>query len=309
MQVVKDNKAFESPRERTYEFFSRGDLYFSRDFHLCFVCGAADGQEGRPPAFRRQFLDWAEIREPKLICVQAENAVTDLLRQVEEVGARSLAVIEGVIADTVDSLLIFPESPGSFAELGFFAASDALCKKTQIAMLAEHQGSSFITLGPIRHIALSSAFGPVPIILVEPFPGVFQQIADRFLGEMKHKRGYRRRYSLKTWREYSRREQLAILDQFFELTGICTEEDLFDFLFRRFGADDQSEIRLLTALLAALGRVQLTDEADIVRIVGLNPPSFVDGAEDDSIELKAKWNEAYRAHLPEAADEIERRNP
>lgn len=104
MQVVKENKAFESPRERTIEFFSRGDLHFSKDFHLSFVCGAADG----PLAFRRQFLDWASAHEPKLICVRAENAVTDLLRQADEVGgSRSLAVIEGMIAETVDSLLIF----------------------------------------------------------------------------------------------------------------------------------------------------------------------------------------------------------
>jgi hypothetical protein len=310
LQVVKENKAFESPREKTLEFFSRGDLYFSRDFHLSFVCGAADRDTGEPLSFRTQFLCWAQQHEPKLICVQAENAVTDLLRQADEVGgARSLAVIERMIADTVDSLLIFPESPGSFAELGLFAASDDLCKKTLVAMLAEHQGPSFITLGPVRHIALLSAFAPVPIVLVLPFADAFQQIADRLLGEMKHKRSYRRRFALKEWSEYTKREKLAILDGFFELTGICTEEDLFDFLGRRFGLAEQSEVRLLTALLAALGRVEMTDDADIVRIFGLQPLSFMEGAEDDAIELKAKWNEAYRIHLPEAAGEIASRNP
>lgn len=309
MQVIKENKAFESPRERTFEFFSRGDLYFSRDFHLSFVCGAADRPEGLPLAFRRQFLNWASVHEPKLICVQAENAVTDLLRQVDEVGGRSLAVIEGMIAETVDSLLIFPESPGSFAELGLFAASDDLCKKTQVAMLPEHQGPSFITLGPVRHIALLSSFAPVPMVLVEPYEDVFQQIADRLLGEMKHKRGYRRRYAPKPWAEYLRREKLAILDQFIELTGICTEEDLFDFLLRRYGAVDHSEVRLLTAMLAALGRTVMTDDADLVRIFGLTPLSFMEGADDEVVELKARWNEAYRVHLPEAASEIERRNP
>jgi hypothetical protein len=307
LQVVKENKAFESPRERTIEFFSRGDLYFSRDFHLSFVCGAADSPDGRPPAFRRQFLDWSAIHEPKLICVQAENAVTDLLRQVEEVGS-SLAVIEGMIADTVDSLLIFPESPGSFAELGLFAASEGLCKKTLVAMLPEHQGASFITLGPVRHIAQLSSYAPVPIVLTQPYAGAYQQIADRFLGEMKRKRVYRRRYALKLWSEYSKREKLAILDGFFELTGISTEEDLFDFLSRSFGQFDQSEVRLLTSMLAALGRIQMTDDADIVRIFGLNPSSFMDGADDEVVELKAKWNEAYRLHLPEATAEIERRN-
>jgi hypothetical protein len=310
LQVVKENKAFESPRGKTFDFFSRGDLYFSRDFHLSFVCGAADPRAGSHAGFRRRFLDWAGGHEPKLICVQAENAVTDLLRQIDERGeVRSLAVIENTIAETVDSLLIFPESPGSFAELGLFAANDALCKKTIVALLAVHQGESFITLGPVRHIALLSAFAPIPIVLTEPFDAVFQQVADRLLGEMKHKRGYRRRFALKGWPEYSKREQLAILDCFFDLTGICTEEDLFDFITTRFGGFDRSEVRLLTAMLAALKRIVMTDDADIVRIVGLVPASFMEGGDDELVETKARWLEAYRVHLPEAAEEIRRRNP
>jgi hypothetical protein len=77
----------------------------------------------------------------------------------------------------------------------------------------------------------------------------------------------------------------------------------------RFGEFDRSEVRLLTAMLAALGRVVMTDDADIVRIGGLEPADFMEGAEDELVELKAKWHEAYRMHLPEAMDEIRRRNP
>lgn len=309
MQVVKENKAFESPREGTHDYFSRGDLFFSTDFHLSFVCGAADQPADQAPPFRRQFLNWAADHEPKLICVRAENAIADLLRQADEVGGmRSLAVTEGTIAETVDSLLIFPESPGSFAELGLFAASETLCRKALVAMLPEHQGPSFITLGPVRHIALLSAFAPLPVVLVPPFQAAFQQIADKLLGEIKNKRSYRKRYALKEWSAYTKRQQLAVLDGYFELTGICTEEDLFHFLEARFRSAQHSEVRLLTAMLAALGRIEMTDDADIVRILGLTPQSFIEGAVDEAIELKAKWNEAYRIHLPEAFEEIERRN-
>lgn len=308
MQVIKENKAFDSPREKTMTFFSRGDLYFPRDVHLSFVCGASDPIREEAPKFRRRFLDWAQANEPKLVCVRAENAVTDLLRQVDERhAANDLGVIENVIAETVDSLLIFPESPGSFAELGLFSANEAICEKMLVALLVEHQGDSFITLGPVKHISVKSSY-PNPIILSEPYDAVFRQIADRLLGEMKTKRSYRRRYSLKQWREYTKREKLAILDCIFDLIGICTEEDLFDLILKRFGSYEVSELRLLTALLAALGRISLTDDADIVRLSSAWPLSFIEGAADETTELRARWNDAYRVHLPEAIEEVSRRN-
>ncbi len=307
MRIVKENKAFDSAREKTEAFFARGDLYFSTDSHLCFVCGAADPRPGDPPKLRRQFLDWAKENEQKLVCVLAENAVTDLLRQVDERHKNNdLGVIENVIANTVDSLLLFPESPGSFAELGLFSANDAICKKMMIAVLAEHQGDSFITLGPIKAVGLKSSFIPLPIVLREPYNDAFRQIADRLLGEAKNKRNYRRRYSLKQWKDYEKREQLAILDCIFDIVGICTEDDLFEIISKRFGGHERSEIRLLTGLLAALDRVVRTEDADIVRrqLSGRNP--FIEGGENELTELKAKWNDNYAAHLPEAIDELKR---
>lgn len=305
MQVIKENRAFDVPREKTFNFFARGDLYFSRDLHLSFVCGAADPRDGQLPKFRRRFLDWAQVNESKLVCVRAENAVTDLLRQVDERHAsNNLAVIENVIAKTVDSLLIFPESPGSFAELGLFAANESICAKMLIALLAEHQGDSFITLGPVKHVSMKSAYAPLPIVLTVPYEDVFRKIADRLLGELKSKRGYRRRYSVRQWKEYEFREQLAILDCIFDLLGICTEDDLFDLIFRRFGTYERTEVRLLTGLLAALGRVRRTNDADVVRLAVASPNSFVEGGEDEATDIRAKWNDSYRSHLPEAVDEI-----
>lgn len=305
MQVIKENRAFDSSREKTINYFARGDLYFSRDLHLSFVCGAADPRDGEAPKFRRQFLDWSLDHEPKLICVRAENAVTDLLRQVDERRASSnLSVIENILANTVDSLLIFPESPGSFAELGLFSANDEICNKMLIALLAEHQGESFITLGPVKHVSMKSTYAPLPIVLTSPYEIVFTQIADRLLGEIKDKRAYRRRYSLKKWKEYEFREQLAILDCIFDLVGICTEDDLFDLIQKRYGSYDRTEVRLLTGLLAALGRVKRTNDADIVRITNTHHIQLIEGADEEATEIRAKWNDSYRSHLPEAIDEM-----
>lgn len=298
------------PREKLLSYFSRGDLSFSSDFHLSFVCGASDPLPGCDPLLRRQFLDWAQAEEPKLVCVRAESAVTDLLRRVDERReGRNLGVIENTIAETVDSLLIFPESPGSFAELGMFSVDDAISKKMLIALMAEFQGDSFITLGPVRRVGARSVFSPLPLVLTNPVTDGFRQIANRLLGEIRQKRGYRKRYSIHEWKDYSKREKLAIIDSIINLTGIITEEDLFDIVLNKFGAFEASEIRLLAAMLAALGRVKITDDADLVRISSASPEHFLEGGGSELTELKVRWIEAYRLHLPEAIRDFEAVNP
>lgn len=309
MQVVKDNKAFDPPRTRIVSFFKRGDLHFTTEVHLCFVCGAADPVQGTPPSNRRQFLNWIEANEQKIVCVQAESAVTDLLRQVDERKAsKDLAVIEETIATTVDSLLLFPESPGSFAELGLFSANDAISQKMLVAVTHKHQGDSFIILGPVKKINANSSFSPQPIIISEDSDASFSQIRTRLLGEERRANSYAKRYSHGDWKEYSPREQLAIIDKIIDLAGMLTEDDLFDLINKSFGKYEKSEIRLLVALLTTMGRVARTEMGDIVRIIGKSKMPFIGGGGQDAIEVKAAWAETYRQHVPDANDEIEKRN-
>lgn len=290
-------------------FFQRDGLRFASDLHFCFVCGAADPLEGEAPKFRRLFLDWAAKRQTKLVCVRAESTVTDLLRQIDERRkARSLSILEDIIAKSVDSLLIFPESAGSLAELGLFSASKDICKKMLVVMEPKYQEPSFIKLGPVQHIAQKSAF-PSPIILAPNYEDTFAQIEDHLLGDKGARRPYRHLYTSKPWVQYKNKEKIAILDSIFDLMGFCTEEDLQFLIFRCFGKYDVSELRLLTALLSALGRVERTDEADIVRINSWTPERLMEGQDDEAVELKAKWSESYRQYLPEASRAMDERNP
>ena len=290
-------------------YFKRGDLHFSTEVHLCFVCGAADAPDGSSPFLRRQFLDWISVNEPRIVCVQAENAVTDLLRQVDERRAsKNLAVIEETIAATVDSLLLFPESPGSFAELGLFSSNDAISQKMLVAVQHRYQGDSFIILGPIKRINANSSFTPLPIVISEDIDGSFSQIKTRLLGEEQRARSYAKRFSHDEWKSYTRKEQLAIIDKVCDLAGIITEDDLFDVINKAFGKYEKSEIRLLVALLTTMGRVERTQMGDIVRIFKESKITFIDGGGEESAEVKAAWAETYREHMPDALDEVASRN-
>lgn len=284
-------------------FFSRGDVFYSTDFHLCFVCGGADPLPGQRPTLRSSFLQWAANNETaeKLVCVQAENAVTDLLRRAgERRKAGTLSDIESIIAETVDSLLLFPESPGSFAELGMFSVDKEIASKMLVTLLPEHQVDSFIMLGPIRNISAESEYSPVPWILTDPINESFQRISERLLGGILRKRGYRRRFALKGWKELTKKEQLAIIDCLIYMAGILTEEDLFYFIGSKFGSYDASKIRLLVGLLVALGRVVMTDDADMISLRNDVLPCLIESEGLELSDVKAVWATAYERHLPDA---------
>ena len=193
MQIVQRNAAFDLPREKLKHYFSRGDLFFSRDSHLCFVCGSAGdtNPETGDRSLRATFIDHVAQRDnSKIVCVRAETAAMELLRQIDERG-KNISVFEKTIAETVDSVLIFPESPGSFAELGYFSAHDAIARKTLVAVRAEHQVNSFITLGPIHAISKLSVFSPVPIVLATQPNDQMSQLVERLIGDSVNKRAYR----------------------------------------------------------------------------------------------------------------------
>lgn len=309
MQVVKSNAAFDPPREKLKEFFSRGDLFFSRDAHLCFVCGASgetlytDG----PRSLRSLFIEHAQSRlDGKLVCVRAETAATELLRQLDERG-QNISHFEKTIAEAVDSVLIFPESPGSFAELGYFSAYDSVAKKTLVAIREEYQSNSFINLGPVHAIARASQFAPVPFVIAEATEERMSQIAERLLGESLRKRSYRERFELKTWKEYHAQHQLSILDELVDILGATTEADLRHCIHLCFGAYDVSTIRLQISILVATGRVIRNDDGDVFALKRRIP--FVDCTEAAKTEVRLLWRSAFSEHDPDALRQLEALQP
>lgn len=305
LQIVKDHAAFDQPREKLKSYFSRGDLFFSRDAHLCFVCGAAGDTLplDHKPSLRSLFISHASGRDDsKLVCVRAETAATELLRQLDERG-QNISRFERTIAETVDSVLIFPESPGSFAELGYFSAHESIAKKTLVAIDINHQNNSFINLGPVHAIAKVSQFAPIPFVVAEPGEETMKQIAEKLLGESLRKRSYRQRFELKTWKDYDSQHQLAILDELIDLIGACTEADLRNYVLLIFGNYDISSIRLQLSILVATGRITRNDDGDIFSLARKAP--FIEANKEAKTELKVIWTAAYQTYDPDAVAQLE----
>lgn len=305
LQVVRNNAAFDQPREKLKAFFSRGDLFFSRDAHLCFVCGASGDtiSPGGPRSLRSLFIEHVQSRaDAKLVCVRAETAATELLRQLDERG-QNISHFERTIAEAVDSVLIFPESAGSLAELGYFSAYETVAKKTLVAIREEHQSNSFVNLGPVHAIARVSQFAPIPFVIAEANDDRMRLIAERLLGESIRKRSYRERFELKAWKEYSPQHQLAILDEVIDAVGAATEVDLRNCISLCFGPYDISTIRLQLSILVATGRIARNDDGDV--FARERRSVFVDCLPEVKTELRLIWHAAFSEHDPDALRQME----
>ena len=66
--------------------------------------------------------------------------------------------LENILADSVDCIVIFPESPGSFAEIGAFSNNEKLAKKMIVLSNKKYKyDKSFINYGPYRLIKRSKS--------------------------------------------------------------------------------------------------------------------------------------------------------
>ena len=122
--------------------------------NLIFLCGGKIAPRTHPCLSARDYF-WRHLREnePALARrVQLAEKVNAWFRR-ENVHYSDLLELEENLAHLADIIILFVESPGSIAELGAFAASDALEHKT-LAVINDSLASpnSFIADGPVRRL-------------------------------------------------------------------------------------------------------------------------------------------------------------
>jgi hypothetical protein len=124
-----------------------------------FLCGADITQKDKirykiAEALKWRF--WADIIYP-------EDIFDELLYSSK---TKDLLSLEGLLADSVDAIVLIPESPGSFAELGAFA-NDELLRSKLICIVDKKykKDKSFINQGPLRLAKKANPFG---LIFIDP---------------------------------------------------------------------------------------------------------------------------------------------
>lgn len=80
--------------------------------------------------------------------------------------SKDLLSLEGLLAESVDAIVLIPESPGSFAELGAFANDDKL--RSKLICIVDHKyqkDKSFINQGPLKLVKNANKQG---LIFIDP---------------------------------------------------------------------------------------------------------------------------------------------
>jgi hypothetical protein len=135
---------------KTVSLFQNTDLRIAKHSNLVFLCGGPlEGPSSRS-SFKKAFNENSELNHLQLVI--AESAYT-LLQEANDFRYHNASNFESLIADLSNCVLIFVESPGAIAELGYFSAFRSVSEKTLVVIDYEHQAdNSFIIHGPIDRI-------------------------------------------------------------------------------------------------------------------------------------------------------------
>ncbi|GAA4806067.1 retron St85 family effector protein [Lysobacter hankyongensis] len=323
---VKDDPAFTNLFELTAGLFIQAGLRFSSTPLITFVCGGTDEFDspsirslpGYPQwvmrmadifradvpkqlSFRKRFIDWALVNEPRLACVRAETAITDLMGAIRVRGKTDdLAEVETIIADVCDRILLFCESPGSLAELGIFCMNEKISGITLVVLPEQHQGGSFINRGPVARIARQSNF--VPAVIGADYVSVFRGISQRLTADPPHNENF----DSSLWDDLTLRQKFCIIDMLLDISGVLTDDDLKDIVRRIAGKFDYWEVQLLVGIILALGRGARTKSGFLARVARIPPERFILGQDKNFRDMKARWISRYRkSGLPQYLEYME----
>ncbi len=267
-----------------------GKLLIRRDHKLLFVCGGPTDKENH----RSAFLKFSEKNLPDYRIFLAENSFDDL-RADGNNNYIDIAEVEKFICDIADFVLIFPESIGSYAEVGYFSAFAELSAKTLIANHIDFQAApSFLNRGPIYKINRQSQFGQtVHITLVNGEPN-FSAIGT-ILGDVKPKRSYR--INPNEIESAGLKEKFYIAIHLFSIFPILHPVELSIIFKNIFGKSTYGEIRNIVSVLASSGCISRVEDDEFF-FIGDNKFTMVqvDGPSLDKI--KADILNTYQKHAP-----------
>lgn len=139
-----------------------------------FLCGADISQKDKirykiANALKWEF--WYDIIYP-------EDIFDELLYSSK---TKDLLSLEALLADSVDAIVLIPESPGSFAELGAFANDEKLRKKLICVVDEKYKkDKSFINQGPLKLVKKANPFG-----LVFINPNDVENETDKLISSLK----------------------------------------------------------------------------------------------------------------------------
>jgi hypothetical protein len=234
--------------------FKKQAFRVDRSRPLTFVCGGKD--RNGVTALRLQFLAHLAGTKPPILPLLAENAFPHQLIE------RNLLVFETFLASAAECVLIFVESPGSFAETGLFAALPKIIEKTFVVNTRDQsREDSFLNLGPIKLIRKNSHFDTVFCLEgKEVTPQDAQEIIDSILKIVTKYKNALVFHPTKKFTELEFRLQLACIHVAVTLLWAGSASLVTSVLRYHFGRVDGETIERYMSLLTSIEVLQRQDE-------------------------------------------------
>jgi len=239
--------------------FKSKPIFQNKSRHVIFVCG---GQLNGPmPTMRSSFLNWAPGALPDCLFILAETAFKEALFHDPPVFI-NLSKFEQLVAQISDCVLIFPESAGSFAEIGYFSNVNTVRQKVLVANDLSHQAAeSFTNLGPIDTLNRKSFLQPA-IYISTTGPAIdFYPVKER-LARLRD-RARRKRLDYKSYADFDYGEKFSLLLQVLIIFRALTLDGLRRSLIEAFGrirSTDLHDLKILLSTLVASGYAIRRDE-------------------------------------------------
>lgn len=260
--------------KRVAQHFKSQKTYVRRNSNVVFVCGGevSLGVSKQNPSMRQRFLDYAKINLVNHTMFLAESAEKDYVNH-EDIEYHNVGEFEEIIGEFSDCLLIFPESSGSFAELGFFAKNDIIRKKTLVVHDLKYQGDdSFISRGPIYTYDTYSNFKPtIQMSYESPDFSLIKKRLEKRIPVSK-----RRRLKSTKYANMSNAEKLFCSYEISRLFRIVSIDSL-SFAFRSiFDNVSKNDIRRYLSILVASNFMSRSNADEQLFVVNGSEVSFFD---------------------------------
>jgi len=285
--------AAKSLLNRVAHLFQSDGTYVARDSNIVFVCG---GPYKVVTTMRRRFMDYSEREIPNLRMFLAENAEKDYVTH-EEPEFHNVAEFENLIGEVSDCVIIFPESAGSFAELGYFANIESVRKITLVVHDANLQSDdSFILRGPVDLFDRHSDFRKV--IHVDYTDPNMNLIRDRLLKRIPGKQ--RKRFGNKLYKNLSFKEKFFIVFSLIEIFIYINVEGIeyaFKSIFKHASRNDINHI--VSILVAARLIERHPREREHFQVLQHRP--FMEFESHDPAAFRLQILAFYSEHDPQLA--------
>jgi hypothetical protein len=286
--------------ERIRGLFADREVFRRNDVPFVFVCGGPTNTE----SLRKRFLEWSSAALPRVVMVLAEHAFEDTLFHTPP-QTYNLSVFESLIADISDCVIVFPESPGAYAEMGFFSATKIRSKVLVVNDLRYQAKESFVRLGPIDTFDSKSFLRSTLHVRTDDPAGVdFSPIGER-LGRLMKRRN-RRRLKHSTGDSLSRLEKFLIVLEMIHLIQVASLVELQHCLSVAIGKFRTAELKQLLSILVGSKCVNRVD--DEFYVLGKEVSSGLEFSGVDVRDVKASVLLYYKKHAPHYYERVVRKS-